>query len=265
MRVTKEQSQYSIGRLKALESQSGVLVNLPIKLKVNWDDIVERLKNKGFLNKKGQPASVARLTTLRLSDLIKYFLSALHGYLSYYRCADDFNQVKNRFYWYFKYSLVSTIKAKQKLGGRAKVFFKYGPNISCLDSKGREISFLKSEDLKRIKKSFLINIAFEDPNKIFSTTWIRTQNTTFIFDVCAVKGCGNTHDIQVHHVRHLQRDSLDGSMILQGRRKKLQGWKAMFSTQKAKQLPLCSKHHKMLYDEKLNKDQIDKTYMINNN
>jgi group II intron reverse transcriptase/maturase len=166
MRVSKEQSQYSIRRLEVLESQQGALMNLPIKLKANWDNIVGNLKNKGFLNKKGQPASVARLMTLGLPDLIKYFLSALHGYLSYYRCADDFNQVKNRFYWYFKYSLVSTIKAKQKLGGRAKVFLKYGPNISCLDSKGREISFLKSEDLKRINKSFLINIVSEDPNKI---------------------------------------------------------------------------------------------------
>ena len=173
-RVTKEQSENLIGRLKVLESRSGVLVNLPIKLKVNWDVIDERLKNRGFLNKKGRPASVARLTTLGLSDLIKHFLHVLCSYLSYYRCADNFNQAKNRFYWYFKYSLVSTIKAKQKLGSRAKVFCKYGSDISCLDNKGREISFLKSEDIKRLKKSFLINTQFEDLNKILNTTWIKT-------------------------------------------------------------------------------------------
>ena len=29
-----------------------------LKTRVNWDDVVECLKIKGFLNKKGRPASV---------------------------------------------------------------------------------------------------------------------------------------------------------------------------------------------------------------
>jgi|JI81AbrownRNA_FD_contig_111_571853_length_2406_multi_4_loop_1 hypothetical protein len=38
----------------------------------------------------------------------------------------------------------------------------------------------------------------------------------------------------------------------------------MFSAQKAKQLPLCKEHHKMLHANKLNKNTIDKNYLINN-
>jgi len=87
MRITKEQSHNLIVGLKAFESYSGIRINLPIKIKVNWDDVVERLKIKGFLNKKGRPASVMRLTTLEVVDMIKYFRSVLHGYL----CALDIN------------------------------------------------------------------------------------------------------------------------------------------------------------------------------
>ena len=264
LRVPKEQSQNSKSRIKTLETGSGVLVNLPISLKINWENVVKRLKAKGLLNKKGRPASVARLMTLGVSDIIKYFLAAFNGFISYFRCVDDFNSAKSRLYWYFKYSLVSTIKAKFKLGSRPQVFQKYGSDIKCLDSKGREINFIKWEDVKKLKKSFLINTSTEDLTKILNTTWISTQNTNFIFDICAVKGCDNTDDIQIHHVRNLYRDVLEGIVTIQGRKKKLKDWKAILSAQKAKQLPLCSKHHKLLHDNKLNKDMIDNSYLIIN-
>jgi Type II intron maturase len=77
-----------------------------------------------------------------------------YSYLTYYKCADDFKSVKSRFYWYFKYSLVSTIKAKLKLGGRGKVFKRYGLDIKCLDSKGKEINFIKEKELKKLKRTF---------------------------------------------------------------------------------------------------------------
>lgn len=89
MKIIKNQSQNSMTRLKTLESHAGIRTNLSIKIKVNWDDVVNRLKIKGFLNKRSRPASVMRLITLRVVDMIKYFQSVFHGYLSYYRCADD--------------------------------------------------------------------------------------------------------------------------------------------------------------------------------
>ena len=98
VRVTKCQSQHSKARLKVLESEKGSLMDFPINLRVNWQTVVECLKARGFLNKKGRPSSVARLTTLTVSELIKYFRSRLYGYLTYCQCADDFNRVKSRFY-----------------------------------------------------------------------------------------------------------------------------------------------------------------------
>lgn len=103
----------------------------------------------------------------------------------------------------------------------------------------------------------------EHPDKLLNTTWINTQNTDFIFDGCAVKGCSNTDDIQIHHIRHLQRNNSQNFTIIQGRKKKLKSWEAISAAQKAKQLPLCGKHHNLLHQGKLGMDLIDESYLIN--
>jgi retron-type reverse transcriptase len=261
--LTKAQSQNSKARLKVLETKEGSLMDLPINIRVNWEMIIKRLKSRGFLNKKGRPSSVARLMTLTVPELVKYFRSVLCGYLTYYQCVDDFKSVKSRFYWYFKYSLVSTIKAKLKLEGRGKVFKRYGSDIKCLDSKGKEINFIRWEEAKKLKRTFLINLPEENPDKFLNTTWISTQNKDFIFDGCAVKGCANIDDIQIHHIRHLQRNGSQNLTIIQGRKNKLKSWEAISAAQKAKQLPLCGNHHNLLHQGKLNLDLIDESYLIN--
>ena len=59
---------------------------------------MEKLKNKKFLNKKYRPSAVTQLLTLKVADIIKYFNQVLLGYLFFFRCVDDFNYVKRRFY-----------------------------------------------------------------------------------------------------------------------------------------------------------------------
>lgn len=94
--ITVDQFQPLKSKIKTLETDKGVRLSLPIQIKTNWNNINERLMAKGFLNKKGCPSSVARLTTLSVSEIIKYFNSIIHGFLSYYRCSDDFNRDKRR-------------------------------------------------------------------------------------------------------------------------------------------------------------------------
>lgn len=161
----------------------------------------------------------------------------------YYRCADDWNQVKSRFYWYFKYSLVSTLKAKLKFASRFKIFCKYGHDISCLEHKNFAINFSKWENLKRLEKNFLVNIKFKDSNKISNMTWINTKNTNIIFNLCSIKECDNTVVIQIHHFRNLQKKFSNSTMFFQNLKKKLKNWESIFFVQKAKQLKLCKKHY----------------------
>lgn len=95
--------------------------------------------------------------SLGVSSIIKYFNSVLNSYLSFFKCADDFKVAKTRFYWYFKYSLVSTLKAKLKYVSRRQVFQRYGFDITCLNYQGNKINFVKWNDIKKLKKEYLIN------------------------------------------------------------------------------------------------------------
>ena len=137
-------------------------INLPINIKANWTIVMEHLKSKGFLNKKGWPARVARLTTLNVFELIYYFRLVFYSYLAYYWCVDNFARVWNWLYWYFKYSLISTIKSKFKLGSRSKVFQRYGSDIKCLDHNKKEITFTKWKKVRKLKRKFLTYLPIEN-------------------------------------------------------------------------------------------------------
>jgi hypothetical protein len=81
---------------------------------------------------------------------------------------DDFNKAKRRLYWYFKYSLVSTLKEKFKLGSRKKVFDRYTNGLKCIDSRGKEVCFTTDSYIDNLKRDFLINKIVEDPNKFLN-------------------------------------------------------------------------------------------------
>lgn len=54
-------------------------------------------------------------------------------------------------------SLVSTLKAKFKLGGRSQVFKRYTADLKCIDENGTEIQFAKWEDVRSMKREFLVD------------------------------------------------------------------------------------------------------------
>jgi retron-type reverse transcriptase len=168
-RVTLEQSTQSVARINVLEQNEGTLTPLPIQIRTDWTSINLKLQQRGFLNKKFLPAAVTRVLSLGVADIIKHFNQVLLGYIFFYRCVDDFVKARARFFWYFKMSLVSTLKTKLKLGGRGKVFDKY-PDLKCLDSKGNIVQFIKWEVIKSIKSDFSVNQVIENPEKLLNRT-----------------------------------------------------------------------------------------------
>jgi hypothetical protein len=77
-----------------------------------------------------------------------------------------------------------------------------------------------------------------------------------------VSGCTNK-DIEIHHVRNLHRSIHNNVIIIKGKKKKLEGWEAAFAAQKAKQLPLCRKHHRELHNNNLDVNTINSDYLLN--
>lgn len=261
-RVTLEQSQSSKARIDVLESNRGTLSPIPLKIKVDWKVFTKKLVNRGFLNKNLRPGSVSRILSLNVADIIKHFNQVLVGYLSFFRCVDDFSYVKKRLHWYFRFSLVSTLKAKFKLGGRNKVFEKYSKKLKCLDLKNKEVSFVSESYISGLKREFLTEPLVEDPDLYLNKTWISTTLKPFAFDQCAVKGCNNK-DIEIHHVRNLHRADSNKVVVIEGKRKKLKGWEALLSAQRAKQLPLCSEHHKLIHTNNFDNWVFDPDFFLN--
>jgi hypothetical protein len=122
------------------------------------------------LNKKHRPAAVKRLFTLGTANIIKYLNQVLLNYLSFFRCVDDFNYFKRRLYWYFKFSLVSTLKAKFKLGSRIEVFEKYTQDLKCLDAKSKEICFVSASFINSLKRNYFINKPVKKLDKFLNRT-----------------------------------------------------------------------------------------------
>lgn len=182
----------------------------------------KKFLNCGFLNKKLRPSTVSRILSLNAADIIKYFNQVLVGYLSFFRCVDDFNYVKRRLHWYFRFSLVSSLKAKFKLGGRAKVFAKFSKDLKCLDLKNRKVCFVSNSYVDGLKREFLRKSLVKDPDVYLNRTWISSTLKPFAFDLCAVSGCTNK-DIEIHHVRNLHRADSNNVVIIKGKKKKLKG------------------------------------------
>lgn len=152
----------------SIDDEVSSYVVLPIHIKVNWFTLNIQLRTRGFLNKKFRPGVVACFISSSVADIIQYFNQALHSYLSFFRCVDDFIYVRARLFWYFQMSLVSTLKAKFKLGGRNQVFKKYTTDLKCLNEKGNEIRFVKWEDVKNMKREFLVHKQVEKPENYMS-------------------------------------------------------------------------------------------------
>nr|UBY46120.1 hypothetical protein [Porphyridium purpureum] len=260
--VTTDQLRNSNHIVELLNNKKITKTKASIYIKVNWERIVGCLHNRKFLNKKNRPSSVLWLISFGVAHIIKYFYRILHGYLLYFRCADDFNTVKKRLYWYFKYSLVSTLKSKFKLNSRSKIFCRYGINITCLDKKGKKVSFIKSENVKKMKRGFLTTIPIEDLQTFLDTTFITTQTSTSILNTCAIKKCEGAYNVQRYHVSNVSRGLVENPIVIQSQRKKLKNWEIIYSIKKNKQLPLCKRHYRLMYENKINKSMIYTSYLI---
>jgi len=147
-----------------------VLTSISIKIKANWAKLIEKLENRGFLNKKCKLSVIARLLTLGPVDIIKYFNRVFSSYLFFFKYLNDLSKTKKRLYWYFKFCLASTFKAKFKFSTRIQVFNSYTNNLKCIDFNGEEIYFITASSSDNLKKSFLTNKFIENTFKRLNQT-----------------------------------------------------------------------------------------------
>jgi len=169
------------------------ILNAPIK------EVVERLREKGFLNSKKMPTRNGRYLNIDLWNIVENHKAIERGILYYYAMANNYGRLAARVHYSLKYSCALTICSKMKLRTIKRAFKKYGKNLT-ITINNRSISYPKicySRPKKFIYKSeadFDVTL-----NRLIYRFKRHSGN---LKGPCIVCEC-NTH-IEIHHIRKLK-------------------------------------------------------------
>ena len=195
------------------------------------DQIVEKLKQIGYANKKGSPTRNGRFINHPLYEIVEHYKMVERGILQYYKLANNYGRVAARIHYILKYSCALTIASKMKLTTLRRVFNKYGKNLNIKNELGEIITNYPTIDYRRPKR-FTI-----DPILDYSSleTYIDQYNKRVQRGRKDLKGpcelCGSKKNIQIHHVRKLSKI------------KRKDYLSTMMARMNRKQIPVCQKCH----------------------
>lgn len=248
--------------LAQLSNKRATKASLPPQIHANTEKIKERLKLHGFLNSRGQPIGKGNMILNEPTIIIKQFNSIAYGLLSYYRCVDNLNTIKNIINYKLRFSLLYTLMQKHRYRSLSQTIAIYSEKISAKGRKDTEVSFINRTEVTNFKTNFLIG---DQPteDRFFgklNTVWQRTQRDIIDNGTCTVIGCNNT-DIEIHHIRKLNRMSYTAGKVFETKNKKgkvIKGASAYKSALNRKQIPLCSKHHDLIHTGQLDKNMLSK-------
>jgi group II intron reverse transcriptase/maturase len=128
------------------------MTDAPIK------EIVEKLIERNYVKRNGNPTRNARFINHTLADIINHYRSVERGILNYYSLATNYSRLAGRIHFILKYSCVLTIASKMKLRTKKKVFKKYGKDLKILNEKGKIIACYPTIEYKN-RKRFIQNIS----------------------------------------------------------------------------------------------------------
>lgn len=121
----------------------GVFLGLPIQIKADTNEIYNRLIESSIINSKKKPISKTSLLQSEAWMIINYYNSVANGLLSYFRCVDNFNTIKNIVTYHIRYSLLRTLAHKHKCS-TSKILTTYTKKISAIGRNGKETCFINS-------------------------------------------------------------------------------------------------------------------------
>lgn len=195
-------------------------------------ELVKKLKEKGFLNKKGLPTRNKRYINVDLWNIIQCFRGLERGILNYYSLANNYGRFAARVHYSLKYSCALTIASKMKLTTLRKVFKRYGKDLT-INIAGESISYPKIS-YKRPRKFIEKSANNVDFDKLLNQLAYRIKrHVGHIKGPCVICGCEN--DIEVHHIKHLKGN-------------KGKDWLAATMSQFARrQVPVCKSCHQKIH------------------
>jgi hypothetical protein len=130
------------------------------------------------------------------------------GLMNYYTFVNNYTRVRARVLYLLKYSCALTLASKFRLGTLKKTFNELGYDFN---KKGG--AQFNEELIPTSAPGFkLKGIIDYDPLSIIDLAYKAYPRTTSLLKN-ACKICGETNDIEIHHVKHLRKGAKNGDLI----------------------------------------------------
>jgi hypothetical protein len=219
--------------------------NTKLKFYIPFDEILLKLQRAGFMKPFVQgsgtiiPTALNKWIFLDHPEILKRYNAIIRGYYNYYKEANNVNKL-HHVNFVLKHSCAKTLARKFRLRSRAKVFAKFGPNLTYKHSEGKSFSLQAPKSLPyqgfdgiNSKKKGNKLVDFLQPEK-----WaIRSRSN--LFKECSL--CGATENIEMHNVRKLCLD----------RGKKFKdSYSELMSKLQRKQILVCKSCHQEIHKKK---------------
>lgn len=195
------------------------------------DQITEKLKQRGYVSKKGLPTRNGRFINHPLYDIVEHYKMVERGIFQYYKLANNYGRVAARIHYILKYSCALTIASKMKLTTLRRVFNKYGKNLNIKNELGKVITSYPTVNYRRPKKFTMAPILDYTSLEAYIDRYDRRvqRGRKDLKGPCAL--CGSKEKIEIHHVRKLSKTKRKDYLSV------------MMARMNRKQIPICQKCH----------------------
>lgn len=195
------------------------------------DQIVEKLKERGYTKKDGSPTRNGRFINHPLYDIVEHYKMVERGILQYYKLANNYGRVAARVHYILKYSCALTIASKMKLTTLRRVFNKYGKNLNIKNESGKVITSYPTVDYRRPKGFTMAPILDYSSLESYVDQYDKRvqRGRKDLKGSCVL--CGSNQEIEIHHVRKLSKTKRKDYLSI------------MMARMNRKQITVCKKCH----------------------
>ena len=209
------------------------------------DKMLQRLVDRGLakFRKDGSVRGTAYIRYSMLEDqmIVSRFSAVIRGLLNYYSCINRRSDLWKVFAILRK-SCALTLAHKHKMTSAARVFAKYGPNLT-ISNLGKEVvtlfypKSLKTKiDFKTRKGDFsqYPSVLDLELDAVKGSHKLNIKSA----DVCQYENCDVTENLEAHHINSIANLS---------KRKDLSEFEKALVRRKRKIVMLCKKHHNLMH------------------
>lgn len=199
--------------------------------------LVARLADERFCDKKGNPRSKGSWSQLDDVQIVDLYGSVWRGIHNYYSFVDNRTELR-RIQFILLYGAAKTLADKHR-SSVAKMFKKHGKRLT-IEVRNEEsqivkvISFPLETSLKRQPTAFLVGDKTVNGGGKMQTH-IRLRTRSKLFSPCCI--CGETENIEMHHVRHVRKIG-----------EKVKGFTKLMAKLNRKQIPVCQECHVKIHN-----------------